>query len=83
MKRTDTTEYRAAYERGWRASRRYLQSTSYQVFTPLERADERGEPTAWYDGYADESAGREKWHLLTCQGCYEHPAAGKTSADYE
>lgn len=48
-----TPEYRAAYDRGWRA-------------TPgaLERADDRGEPGAWYDGYQDNAAGRPKWTLM-------------------
>ncbi len=54
--------YRKAYERGWRASARYAMSSSYQVFSPLERADMRGEPAAWYDGYLDMAAGRPKWH---------------------
>jgi hypothetical protein len=74
MTRADTPAYRAAYERGWRNSK--SESAS------LDRADARGEPEAWYDGYLDYAADREKWHLLRCIGCYEHPAAGKTSADY-
>lgn len=39
----------------------------------LDRADQRGEPEAWYDGYLDAAAGREKWHLRDCDGCPDHP----------
>jgi hypothetical protein len=54
-----TDEYRKAYERGWRTSMRMADGA-------LERADDRNEPDAWYDGYHDAAAGREKWHLATC-----------------
>jgi len=57
MNRTIDDVYRAAYQRGWLAARRV---------GALERADDRGEPDAWYDGYLDNAAGREKWHLATC-----------------
>jgi hypothetical protein len=57
--RTITPEYRKAYLRGWRASARVADGA-------LDRADRRGEPDAWYDGYHDEAAGREKWHLARC-----------------
>lgn len=46
------------YNRGWRASARPTPS--------LDRADKRHEPEAWYDGYFDYAAGREKWHLMYC-----------------
>jgi hypothetical protein len=52
-------EYRAAYLRGWRASDRYVVSRDGR--TPVERADDRGEPHAWYDGFDDQLAGRSKW----------------------
>lgn len=51
---------RDAYTRGWRAS---MYATGSTV---LDNADARGEPGAWYDGYFDAAAGREKWHLATC-----------------
>lgn len=54
-----TPEYRKAYERGWRAAQR---STG----TALEAADLRRELDAWYDGYHDYAAGRDKWHLAHC-----------------
>ena len=57
--RVDTPEYRAAYNRGWRAS-------ATTTGGALDRADARREPDAWYDGYLDHAAGREKWHLLHC-----------------
>lgn len=52
-------EYRTAYNRGWKAG---LNTGSFT----LDRADTRGEPDAWYDGYYDQAAGREKWHLPNC-----------------
>ncbi len=64
------TQNRKDYARGWLSSSRTLEGT-------LERADMRGEPAAWYDGYMDEAVGRPKWHTLTCDGvaCQEaeHP----------
>jgi hypothetical protein len=56
--RTDTPEYRRDYQRGWRAS---------SAGGSLDRADARREPDAWYDGYLDLAAGREKWHRLHCE----------------
>ena len=47
----------ASYRRGWLASVRYGASTGNGP-SPLERADSRGEPDAWYDGYHDHAAGR-------------------------
>ncbi|WP_152346610.1 hypothetical protein [Brevibacterium sp. CFH 10365] len=44
------------YRRGWDAERRGSE-------TALERADARGEPTAWYDGYMDSATGRPKYFL--------------------
>lgn len=42
-------EYGAAYRRGRKASMNYRGGYT----SPLERADSRGEPDAWYDGYHD------------------------------
>lgn len=47
-------QYRADYERGWKASRRNPPGG-------LEKADARGEADAWYDGWGDFSVGRPKW----------------------
>jgi len=55
----DTAENRAAYVRGWAASVRHAEGA-------LERADDRGEIGAWYDGYLDYAADRPKWHTLRC-----------------
>lgn len=52
-------QYKIDYQRGWTASCRAANST-------LDRADSRGEPRAWYDGYLDRAAGRPKWHTLHC-----------------
>lgn len=45
-------EYRRNYRRGWRASQGPNHCAS------LERADERNECNAWYDGYEDYAIGR-------------------------
>ena len=58
MSRAET--YRSAYRRGWAASARASEGA-------LERADDRNEPPAWYDGYLDYAAGRDRYHLQTCQ----------------
>jgi hypothetical protein len=58
-KRIDTPKYRADYRRGWNTSKR---GSEYA----LERADDRNEPSAWMDGYLDNSACRKRWHLLHC-----------------
>lgn len=56
---TMTPQYRAAYNRGWKTSERASDGA-------LDRADSRGEPDAWYDGYLDSATGREKWHIPNC-----------------
>lgn len=63
-----SAEYRRDYNRGWRYSSTSLDPT-------LDHGDARGEPDAWYDGYLDAAAGREKWHTFSCRlagGCDEH-----------
>jgi hypothetical protein len=65
---TLSAEYKAWYNRGWRASARENAT--------LERGDAIGAPDAWYDGYLDYAAGREKWHLALCDGCPDHPDRG-------
>jgi hypothetical protein len=66
MARLDTPEYRKAYNAGWRYSQRPTAT--------LDHADRTGKPEAWYDGYLDLAAGRDKWHTLHCTGCEDHPA---------
>ena len=63
----EITEYRAAYERGWRAGRDGTDGV-------LDRAIGRGESDGWIDGYMDRSIGREKWHMLNCP---DHDVCGK------
>jgi hypothetical protein len=77
-KNKDTPEYRGHYQRGWRASHGYGTSE----ISPLERADLRGEPGAWYDGYTDYAVGRPKWHSLTCPSG-EHEAEGCSLMEHE
>lgn len=60
MVRIDSPEYRRNYNRGWR----YSQSPS----ATLDHLDAKGASDAEYDGYLDYAAGREKWHLLKCDG---------------
>lgn len=62
--RANTPENRGHYRRGWNSSERSFLSGSDA--SPLERADSKGEPPAWYDGYMDSATGRPKWHSLTC-----------------
>lgn len=68
MLRTLDPEYKRWYNKGWR----YSASAAAQG---LEHGDGMNAPDAWYDGYLDLGAGREKWHLAFCRGCPEHPPA--------
>jgi hypothetical protein len=65
----DLAAYRKHYNRGWRSS----QGTADGA---LDRADSRNEPDAWYDGYLDYAAGRQKYHSQQCRAggieCSEH-----------
>lgn len=60
-------QYDRDYLNGWNADLRQLASTSYQVESALERADARGVSHAWYDGYHDSAASREKWTYRTAR----------------
>lgn len=51
-------QYRKAYNRGWKAAQNPKETSQG---SPLERADLRGESQAWYDGYYDYAADRERW----------------------
>lgn len=62
----DDPDYVAAYNRGWRSA---LAEGGF----PLDNADARNEPSAWYDGYYDHAAGREKWHLPYCAAHHNGP----------
>jgi hypothetical protein len=55
MSKEEIKEYKRQYARGWNASERGSEGA-------LERMDFR-EPnnTAWYDGYHDSAAGRDKF----------------------
>lgn len=66
-------EYVKHYSRGYSASRRAMDSMSDE--SPLERADMRGEPDSWYDGYHDEAAGRDKFETAL----YRHDPEGYKS----
>ena len=59
-------EYKKHYRRGYRASE--------GAAGALDRADFRGEPQAWYDGYMDLATGRKKWHNMYC---VDHVACGE------
>jgi hypothetical protein len=60
----DWPKYKRDYERGWRST------------AGLDRADAdgRSDNEAWMDGYLDQAAGREKWHMLNCP---DHNTCGK------
>ena len=47
----------ASYARGWRDADRWD-----TIESPLDLGDARGECDAWYDGYHDSAAGRDRWH---------------------
>lgn len=47
-------EYGRHYRRGVTASKRFTGRGTGP--SPLERADARGEPEAWYDGYLDHAS---------------------------
>lgn len=49
-------DYAKHYKRGRAASVRFGRSSGSGL-SPLERADSRGEPNAWYDGYMDHANG--------------------------
>jgi hypothetical protein len=68
VNRADDPEYRRWYNAGWRYSG--------TATATLDNGD--GKPDAWFDGYLDMAAGREKWHLAKCEGCEEHPERGTT-----
>lgn len=54
------SEAKRQYEAGWKASERFGSSEGTGP-TPLERADDRGAPPAWYHGYEDHASDKRKW----------------------
>lgn len=60
--RSDTLEYRAAYNIGWRYSAR--ETATLDHVDSRYRLDPRY--NAILDGYLDYAAGRARWHLLRC-----------------
>jgi hypothetical protein len=54
-------EYARAYERGWRAENRSGGNEDRSGLNATQRADQRDEPNAWYDGQSDAEAWRAKW----------------------
>lgn len=56
-----------SYRRGWKASQDYTGGNAYE--TPMDRADGRGEPDEWYDGYSDNSQDMPKYHYRDCPAC--------------
>lgn len=57
----ELARYKADYRRGWRYS-----STSPDP--SLDHLDRKRARDAEYDGYLDCAAGRDKWHLMHCDG---------------
>lgn len=55
-----------SYRRGWTASQ---EERGSGWVTPLDRADLRGEPNEWYDGYSDHSQGNKRYHYRDCPIC--------------
>jgi len=54
MDAVELKQYKKDYKRGWNASRRGTDGA-------LDRADGRGEVTAWFAGYYDYAAGRDQF----------------------
>jgi hypothetical protein len=63
--------YKVAYNKGQSASKRF--SSASGMSSALEGADDRGANNAWYDGYMDDAAGREKWHIPNCAAHHNGP----------
>lgn len=62
MNKEEIKEYKRQYARGWNCSARSWNASDRGWITPLERMESR-EPnnTAWFDGYYDEMAGRDRF----------------------
>lgn len=56
-----TDEYARDYMAGWKASTRVGLTGN-----PSRKFEEGRTTRAWEDGYHDQAAGREKWHLRDC-----------------
>lgn len=67
------SEYDGHYNRGYRASQ--SPGSGYGP-SKLERADDRNEPKAWYDGYHDYAADRPKFHSRDCSASRHGEDAG-------
>lgn len=62
-------DYAKHYNRGWAAGNR--------GGDVLDKADSRGEPEAWYDGYHDAAGGRPKWTTKTASSEPDYVALAK------
>jgi len=62
--------YHRCYNSGWAASSRFrsgdLTSAEDRYLTRNGYANMSPEHHAWLDGWLDEAAGRDKWHLRDC-----------------
>jgi hypothetical protein len=67
---------RGHYQRGWNAGQRAVNGVYDYGPSPLEKADTRGEPKQWYDGYHDYTADRPKYHALECTTTGDHDQPG-------
>lgn len=66
----DLTSYRRGWDTGLRECRlQRPELIDRDGKTPLERADWRGEPNEWYDGYSDQAQGNPKYHYRDCPVC--------------
>ncbi len=59
-------EYRRDYNLGWRACERAADWDGHSP-GPMETAGALGAGDAWYDGWEDRAAGREKWTWQTAR----------------
>jgi hypothetical protein len=67
--------YVQAYNKGWRASTTADSMDAAEGRFEARYGTNKDQWNAWMDGYLDQAAGREKWHLRECRangGCAEH-----------
>ena len=77
----DTPEHRAKYDQGYNASEHQYTGNEAPGYSPLEKADLRGEPDSWYQGYMDHATDRPYGHAIECPA-HDHDAPGCTLHDH-
>jgi hypothetical protein len=77
----DDPHHRAKYDEGYTASENdFTGHEERGEPSPLEAADERGEPDSWYQGYMDHATDRPYGHAVECPA-HDHDGPGCTLWD--